>query len=112
MDEKILKFLYDIQQSIAKIERYVEEQTIESYLQDEKTQDAVARNFEIIGEAINNIRKIAPDVASQIREARKIIGFRNILIHGYDAISDYITWDIIQTKLPLLKEDVEKIAKM
>ncbi len=58
MDERILKFLYDIQQCISKIETYTVNQTQEAYLKDEKTQDAVERNFEIIGEAVNNIRKI------------------------------------------------------
>ena len=109
MDERILKFLYDIQQCISKIETYTENQTQEDYLEDEKTQDAVERNFEIIGEAVNNIRKIDSSIADQIRESGKIVGFRNQLIHGYDMISDYITWDIIQTKLPILKADINKM---
>ena len=100
MDERILKFLSDIQKCISKIEKYTEHQTQKDYLEDEKTQDAVERNFEIIGEAVNNIRKIDSSIADQIRESGKIVGFRNQLIHGYDMISDYITWDITQTKPP------------
>lgn len=66
------------------------------------------RNFEIIGEALNNIRKLDPTVCEKIRESNKIIGFRNQLIHGYDMISDPITWDIIKNKVPLLAEDVSQ----
>jgi uncharacterized protein with HEPN domain len=48
------------------------------------------------------MRKIDHDKAANIRDYRKIIGFRNQLIHGYDMIPDPITWDIIQQKLPRL----------
>ncbi len=51
MDERILKFLYDIQKCISKIETYTKHQTQEDYLEDEKTQDDVEQNFEIIGES-------------------------------------------------------------
>ncbi|MEM9831015.1 MAG: HepT-like ribonuclease domain-containing protein [Bacteroidota bacterium] len=108
MDEKVKKFLYDISTSIENIFVFTEGRDLSSFSKDTRTKQAVERNFEIIGEAINNTRKIAPTVSDQIRESSKIIGFRNQLIHGYDMISDPITWDIVKNKLPLLSEDISK----
>jgi uncharacterized protein with HEPN domain len=42
-------------------------------------------------------------------EYRRIIAFRNVLIHGYDALSHDVVWDIIQTKLPLLQREMEEL---
>src|SRR5687768_17219476 len=60
------------------------------------------RQFEIIGEALNRLLRVDPDTAARISEHRRIIGFRNVLIHGYDAVDNAITWRIIQEKLPVL----------
>ena len=73
---------------------------------------AVERKFEIIGEALNRIKKVQPKILDEIRDYRKIIAFRNILIHGYDIVSDPIVWDIIQKDVPLLREDIRKIRNM
>ena len=67
MDERVLKFLYDIDQCISKIEKYTDGLSQEEYLLDIKTKDAVERNFEIIGEAVNNIRKLDSSITDKIR---------------------------------------------
>jgi len=108
MDEKIKKFLYDINECIENIIAFTEGYDLHRFALDKRTKQAVERNFEIIGEAINNIRKYDAAIADQIRESNKIVGFRNQLIHGYDMISDPITWDIIKNKLPLLAEDIAR----
>ena len=73
-----------------------------SFAADRKTQDAVVRNLEIIGEAASRlpegIRGIAPEM-----EWRKIVGLRNILIHEYFGISLPIVWDIVSNKLAPLR---------
>jgi uncharacterized protein with HEPN domain len=51
--------------------------------------------------------RISPETASAIRECEKIIAFRNIVIHGYDVVSDPLVWDVIQNKLQLLIADIE-----
>ncbi len=51
------------------------------------------RHFEIIGEALNRLAKLDPDTAGRITDAAQIIAFRNVLIHGYDAIDDSRVWD-------------------
>jgi uncharacterized protein with HEPN domain len=67
---------------------------------------AVERQFEIIGEALNQLSKVAPDLAQRVSDRRQIIGFRNILIHGYAAIDHGRVWHIAQTSLPGLRREV------
>jgi uncharacterized protein with HEPN domain len=67
---------------------------------------ATERQFEIIGEALGQLAKRDPAVATGISDYRQIIAFRNILIHGYAEIDDRLVWDIVETKLPKLRADV------
>jgi uncharacterized protein with HEPN domain len=69
-------------ESALKIKRYVEGMDYESFISDEKTVDAVVRNFEIIGEAAN---RIDPDFKIRYPELewKRIRGFRNRIIHEY-----------------------------
>ena len=59
-----------------------------AYHESPLTQRAVERDFEIIGEALNRIRKIDEEILERVSEHQRIIGFRNVLIHGYDLIDD------------------------
>ncbi|MBM4324677.1 MAG: DUF86 domain-containing protein [Deltaproteobacteria bacterium] len=70
--------------------------------------DAVVRNLEIIGEAI---KKLPEDIRLKYPEVewKKIAGLRDILIHEYFGVDHEIIWDIIQNKLPLLKEQIRQM---
>jgi uncharacterized protein with HEPN domain len=48
---------------------------------------------------------VEPTVAARITHLKRIISFRNVLIHGYDAIDDEVVWDVIETHLPLLRQE-------
>ena len=67
----------------------------------------IERELEIIGEAINRILKINPDI--EIPEARRIVDLRNWVIHGYDKVDDVIIWGIISRDIPKLKKQVERL---
>lgn len=67
------------------------------------------RQFEIIGEALNQLSKFAPDIARRVSDLRQIVGFRNILIHGYAAIDHGRVWHIAQTSLPGLRREVSAL---
>jgi len=106
MDERILKWLYDIKTAIDEIDGYFVDfpKDFEQYSSNLILKRAVERDLEIIGEAINRILKQEPDFP--IDNARKIVGLRNQIIHAYDNISDENIWAIIQKHIPLLKQEV------
>lgn len=68
-------------------------------------------NFVIIGEALSQLNKLDSATAELITESRRIIAFRNQLIHGYGFIKNEITWDIVQEKLPVLLADVTNLLQ-
>jgi uncharacterized protein with HEPN domain len=109
MDSEIKTWLYDVLQSIIEIERYFENKPkkFEDYSKDIKTKRAVERDIEIIGEAINRIKK--KDKTFVIENAHKIIGTRNRIAHGYDKISDDLIWSIVINHLPKLKTEISSL---
>lgn len=111
MDEKILKWLYDIQSAIDEIDGYFKDfpKDFKQYSANLILKRAVERDLEIIGEAVNRILKQDPDFP--IDNARKIVGLRNQIIHAYDNISDENIWAVIQKYIPLLKQEVIKLIQ-
>lgn len=87
--------LQDMKESAQKILKYTDGQSFEDFLNDEKTIDAVVRNFEIIGEASIRIEEEFKTENSQI-EWRKLKGFRNRIVHDYFGIDYEIVWTIIE----------------
>lgn len=105
--ERSNKYLYDILQAIVLIEDFVTNTSgYESYLSDLKTRSAVERQLIVIGEAANAYRQLCPD--NSLEELRKIVGFRNRLVHAYDAIDTSIVWAILKNHLPLLKKELQQ----
>ena len=111
MEDELLKHLYDVREAAATILRFVQGKTFDDYEQDELLRSGVERKFEIIGEALNRIRKDDPTVLDKIREHRSIVSFRNILIHGYDSIDNRIVWGTVEDGLGNLLEDVEQLLE-
>jgi uncharacterized protein with HEPN domain len=98
----------DILEAAEKIQRYTAGMTFEQFTLDEKTADAVARNFEIIGEAAN---RLPQDFKAQFPSIdwNRIRGFRNRIVHDYFGIDYEIVWKIIETYLPALESDLTKL---
>jgi len=111
MKDEILKHLYDVKDAALAIKRFVEGKTFDDYKENALLQSGVERKFEIVGEALNRIKRDAPEMLDQIREPRSIISFRNILVHGYNGISNRIVWGIIEEDLDNLIEDVAILIK-
>ena len=107
MDNKTRKLLFDILTSINNIDSYIGQQKeFENYDNTPMLQDAVERNIEIIGEAVNKLLNIEPEI--MITNARRIVDARNKIIHGYDEIENAQIWVIIINHLPILKKEVSQ----
>lgn len=99
---RIKDYLNHILEAIERINRYVGGIDENEFLQDEKTQDAVIRNFEIIGEASRNIGRYHPDFAAEHPDMQWVIAYemRNFLAHGYFMVDMEIVWKTIKNDLP------------
>ena len=101
-------YLDDILEAIDKIERYTEGLNFEQFRKDDKTGDAVIRNFSVIGEAVKNIppgvRKKYPDIPWKI-----IAGMRDKLVHEYFGIRYDVVWETIELRLPSLRVAIKQI---
>jgi uncharacterized protein with HEPN domain len=109
MDDRIQDCLNDVVFNVEELLGFVAGMTYDDYRHDRKTQAAVERKFEIIGEALNRLSRLDAELLSQIRNYRSIISFRNILAHGYDGIEDRIVWGIIETDLEQLLQDAIRL---
>lgn len=103
-------FIRHIYDAIDKIEKRVKEISKEEFLRDDVIQDAIVRQFEILGEAINNLSDEIEEKYSQI-EWSKAVGLRNALIHGYFDVDFNIVWDTIKNDLPSFKIQINEIIK-
>lgn len=105
MDRTVQKYLFDIQTCINNIESYIgEKKVFDVYNSNPMMQDAVERNIATIGEAMKKALDI--DGTLPISYARRIVGTRNRLIHGYDNIDNVEVWNIIVNNLPVLKNEI------
>ncbi len=70
---------------------------------------AVERQFEIIGEALNQLTRVSPDLATQVPELARIIVFQNIIVHGYAIVDNDIVWGVVQDDLPVLRDALQRL---
>ena len=103
-------YLDDILEAIDRISEYVQGMDIDAFGLDRKTQDAVIRNLEVIGEASRNLSGELKARSNEI-EWSKIVAFRNILAHEYFGVSIPIVWDIVQNKIDPLRETCTRLLE-
>jgi uncharacterized protein with HEPN domain len=108
MNDETRKNLVDILQASEEIQNFTDGMDFPEYQNSPVTQRAVERDFEIIGEALSRIKKTDPAILDTISENHRIIGFRNILIHGYDMVDEAIVWNAVKNHLPILIEEVKR----
>lgn len=101
----------DMLEAIGKIKRYTQGMTSSDFFDDDKTIDAVIRNFEIIGEAANRIPEEIRDQHQEINWHR-IRGFRNRIVHDYMGIDYEIVWEIIHNDIDSLYNSLQVLYNL
>lgn len=110
---RVPDYLGHILQAIERIDRYTADMDEVAFLNSELVQDAVIRNIEIIGEASNNIQRVAPEFAALHDDIpwQVMYTMRNRVSHGYDKVDLEIVWKTIQCDLPTLYQQVQGVAQ-
>jgi uncharacterized protein with HEPN domain len=106
----VIEILSDIKEAISRIKKYIKELSYDQFLKDTKTQDAVVRNFEIIGEAV----KLLPEELKKKSISipwDKIAGIRDRLIHQYFGVNYEIIWTIIEEELTDFQLSIEELLQ-
>jgi uncharacterized protein with HEPN domain len=102
-------YLWDVREAAEAILEFIVDKTLDDYISDRMLSSAVERQFEIIGEALNQLCKIDPQWADRIPDVPQIVALRNLLIHGYATVNDLTVWRTIQESLPELHSTVTEL---
>lgn len=105
MRRDVRVYLADVLDAARLIGQFTVDRDLESYRSDAMLRSAVERQLEIIGEALIRLVRTDPTVAARISDVATIIGFRNVLAHGYDVVDDEIVWETIRVDLPRLEAE-------
>lgn len=103
------KYLFDIMQACELLEQFTRDKTFADYTADALLRSGVERQLGIIGEALGQALRVEPGLAERVTDARRIVDFRNRLIHGYASVSNEVVWGVLETSLPELRREVDRL---
>ncbi len=111
MNNEAKKRLRDIADCCAAAGRFAAGKNFSDYLADDMFRSAVERKLGIIGETFAKLEEADPALTENFPELRKIIGMRNRIVHGYDNVDEELVWDVVQNRLPTLRQKVEALLE-
>jgi len=103
------KYLYDIAHAAKLAADFIAGKTYSDYSGDAMLRSAVERQLAIVGEAMVQLARTDFPTASRFTDFKRIIAFRNVLVHGYADIDDSIVWDVVQERLSVLREEANTL---
>ncbi len=109
MDHNPKAYLFDIKQACDEINEFIQDMSFDEYSCNSLVKAAIERKFMIIGEAMTRLKREYSEIIDKITDHEKIIGFRNVLVHGYDIIDDATVWSAIKDSMPALRHQIEDI---
>lgn len=103
------KFLLDVDQASALVEDFTRGKSFADYQASAMLRSAVERQFIIIGEALMQASKLEPSLGQSIPALRQIVGFRNVLVHGYGVVQHLTVWGVIENEVASLRQQVQSL---
>jgi uncharacterized protein with HEPN domain len=100
--------LHDAVSACQLIIKFTKEISLLEYQKNLMVKSAVERQFEILGEALNRIKKLDLELLNDISDWQRIIAFRNVIAHAYDVIDDEIVFLVINKQIPVLLEGLRR----
>lgn len=111
MRREARKYLTDVQRAADSILSFTNGRDLAAYRSDALLRAAVERQFEIIGEAMVQLARTDQGTAQRVTDYRRIIGLRNVLIHRYGDVDDRLVWDIVQSRVGRLRDEVTRLLE-
>ena len=109
MPRSPLVYLADVLDACDAIESFLAGIDLDAYRARHVTRSAVERQLILIGEAVNSLLRLEPDLTGRISHARRIVDFRNQLAHDYAAVNDAVVWAIATGEVPVLREECQAV---
>jgi uncharacterized protein with HEPN domain len=109
MQPRSAALLWDLLTAVQRIQGFVAAKTWDDYSNDVLLRSAVERQFEVAGEAMNVLRRLDPATADRVPNAHRMVGMRNILIHGYAQVNNETVWRAATTDLGEVVEIVRAL---
>ena len=104
-------YLYYIINCSEFVLQLTKDKTVDDYKNDRIFRSALERELQIIGEAMLQLDRMSPEMVEKISEHRSIIGFRHVLVHGYDSLDPDTVWNVVETKIALLLEQAKELLQ-
>jgi uncharacterized protein with HEPN domain len=111
MQRDVRTYLWEALQAAELVGEFTKGEDFASYQAQAMVRSAVERQFEIIGEALNQLSKADRELAEKIPDLPRIVAFRNILIHGYATVDDALVWQVLTDRLPPLSDVLRKLLE-
>lgn len=109
MQPEVRKLLWDARDALEAVRSFLADKAYATFEADRLLRSGVEREFEIIGEALNQLAKLDPPTAELIPDLRRIVGFRNILAHAYADIDPELVWRIAMENAPRLRARLDEL---
>ena len=109
LPREVRKYLFDIAQACDLLIQFTKGKSLADYATDPLLRSAGERQFEAIGEALNQALRLHPGLSKRIIDSQRIIAFRNRLIHGYASVSNELVWGVVEASLPTLSHEAHAL---
>jgi uncharacterized protein with HEPN domain len=109
MSSKQAKLLNDVVRACEAIQQFTAGRSRDDYAANLQMRSAVERQFAIVGEAIRKLEREDSSLAKRLSDWRRIIDFRNILVHGYDVLDDNVVWKAVTDQMPVLLGEARQL---